>query len=237
MYRKRNGSLGFSMTRLAHTVVPNFFGDDSPTLAAALTPHRRDMTYMHQLASANPHALDEHTFYVAGVTDNEASSRKVFRALRKHGVLRAEDDATVDTTHIGRGFVNQVACISVARQRELVNMLFWWEEECQRLTKLEAEEAELTGLIDAVVVGGEDDDTGRRQEQERLDQLKFARERVRMKRRQRPSQRMDEVENDEDDLLAAFQGPGRSRSAPEIRAGGLSEMPQREQERPPEYYA
>jgi hypothetical protein len=225
MYRKRNGSLGFSFTKFAIAAVPNFFNDDSVARTAELGPLRLDMCYSHQLASPDPFALDERTFYAAGITDNESMSRKVFKALKKHQILR--EDGTVDTFKIGAKFTHQLAIINIVRQRELINMLFWWEEECQRLKKLIDEEADLNQMIlDCEKDVDEDKDDLTRKEM--LDQLKFARERVRMKKRQRPSQRREDVENDSDDIVAAFHG--RSKSVPNISVGG-------EQSRPPEYYA
>jgi hypothetical protein len=225
MYRKRNGSLGFSFTKFATAAVPNFFNDDSVAHMAELGPLRRDMCYSHQLASTDPFSLDERTFYVAGITDNENMSKKVFKALRKHGILR--EDNTIDTFKIGARFTHQIAIINIVRQRELINMLFWWEEECQRLKKLINEEGDLDQMIEDCEkdVDEDKDDLTRK---EMLDQLKFARERVRMKKRQRPSQRREDVENDSDDIVAAFHG--RSKSVPNISISG-------EQGHPPEYYA
>ncbi|RMZ86339.1 hypothetical protein DV736_g6436, partial [Chaetothyriales sp. CBS 134916] len=200
MDRKRNGSLGFSFTRFANTAVPNFFADTSPSTVSALAGLRKDMCYAHQFSSPNPFALDERSFYIAGVVDNESK--------------------------IGKAFGHQMACINVMQQRELINMLFWWEEETQRLKKLIAEEKELDGMIDAAEdESGNADGDGTR---ENLDQLKFARERIRMKKRQRPSQRRADVEADKDDLMDAFYGS--SRSTPLIHA------PVQDSGKPPAYY-
>ena len=146
MYRKRNGSVGFSFTKFAHAVVPNMFADDSSMLIQSLGPRRFDMSYVHQLASADPFALDERTFYVAGVTDAEGMSKKVFKALKKHEILR--EDNTVDTYKIGPKFAHQLAVINMAHQRDLVNMLYWWEEECHRLKKLLGELEDLNKMIE-----------------------------------------------------------------------------------------
>lgn len=220
--------MGFSFTRFAHAAVPNFFEDESPVRTADLTAYRRDMCYMHQIASTDPYALDERSFYVAGVVDSESVSRKVYKALKKYTILG--NDGIVDTHKIGPRFPHQLAMLNIPRQKELVGMLFWWEEECQRLRKLNAEEKELDGLIaDAearVAVGTEGDDCSGRREDDRgaklaLDQLRFARERVRMKKRQRPSQRRVDVEQDKDDIVMAFHG--RSKSVPNM-TGQLSGM-------------
>ena len=125
MYRKRNGSLGFSFTRFAHAAVPNFFEDPSPIRTVSLTSYRYDMCYMHQIASPNPYALDDRSFYVAGVCDGENVSKKVYNALIKHGILKIED-GTVDTYKIGPQFTHQFALLNINRQKDLVVMLLWW---------------------------------------------------------------------------------------------------------------
>lgn len=243
MYRKRNGSLGFSFTRFANAAVPNFFADPTPSVTLDLTGYRRDMCYMHQIASADPYVLDERSFYVAGVVDSESVSRKVHAKLKKNEILRTED-GNVDTYKIGARFPHQLALLNLNRQKDLVGMLFWWEEECQRLRKLDAEEKELDTLISEAelkLAQTPDDDVTTKQT---LDQLKFARERVRMKRRQRPSQRQADVEADKDDILDAFHG--RSKSVPNIGVGavgvsdaGQAQLRQQQQEqlgKPPQYF-
>ncbi|OCT49730.1 hypothetical protein CLCR_07511 [Cladophialophora carrionii] len=229
MYRKRNGSLGFSFTRFANAAVPNFFADPTPSYHVDLTGYRRDMCYMHQIASADPYALDERSFYVAGVVDSESVSKRVHAKLKKHEILR--EDGSVDTFKVGPRFPHQLALLNLNRQKDLVGMLFWWEEECQRLRKLQAEEEELDSLIEgaegkvaaaAMAVGNEDDTPPERSSAHlkgTVDQLKFARERVRMKRRQRPSQRDPDVEADKDDILGAFHGRSKSLPNPIVDAG------------------
>jgi len=60
-----------------------------------------------------------------------------------------------DTTKIDRSMVSKIAIISVPKQRELVNMLFFWEEECTRWRLLDMEERE---LVDRLGVGGVEGD-------------------------------------------------------------------------------
>ena len=244
MYRKRNGSLGFSFTRFAHAAVPNFFEDPPISRSADLTAYRRDMCYMHQITSASPYALDKNSFYVAGIADSHSVSQKIYVKLRKHEILR--EDGTIDTFKIGPKFPHQMAMLDLRCQKDLVGMLFWWEEECQRLRKLEAEEKELDVLVkeaEVTVDQSEEDSAERHDGKGRLDQMKFARERIRMKRRQRPSQRRPDVEADKDDILAAFHG--RSKSVPNVGSGvsgggeQSSAQPKSQEElgKPPMYFA
>lgn len=241
MYRKRNGSLGFSFTRFANAAVPNFFEEPAVTSLHSLIPLRRDMLYAHQIASANPYNFDERSVFVAGVVESEAVSRKTFKALQKCNVLGPEGE--IDTTQIGNRFTHQVAILNAYRQRELINMLFWWEEEVQRLKKLKAEEQDLNAmikesrkLVDEDEVNGESEDrrpdSGEEvMQKQMLDQLKFARERVRMKIRQRPSERRPDVEANTDDIADAYLG--RSKSAPTPNGAVQVEKPSGQ---PPQYY-
>lgn len=122
-------------------------------------------------------------------------------------------------------------------------MLFWWEEECQRLRKLDAEENELNAMISKLQLtlsqpGPNDADL--HTQKQTLDQLKFARERVRMKKRQRPSQRHPDVEADRDDIVQAFHG--RSKSVPTIANHDPRRLEDGESlilpsEGPPQYFA
>ena len=118
MYRKHNGSLGFSFTRIVNADIPNLVADVSATHTTDLAPLRRDMIYMHQLASPNIYAFDQHIFYVAGIVDDERTSKQTFKVLTRHGVLRA--DGTVDTLQIGPRFTHQIAILSHHSQKHLI---------------------------------------------------------------------------------------------------------------------
>lgn len=187
--------MGFSFGRLITNAIPNF-ATDGAGVWVEVSPQRRDMLYMHQINTPEPEALDENAFYVAGVCDRERQSQRIHSALLKNGVLTTPD-GLADTTKIGSKFLHQLAFISQAAQKNLIHLLFWWEEETQRWKKLSEEEKELTNMIleaEAQAKGSTEEET--------LDQLKFARERVRMKKRQRPSQRNPAIEADTDATVA-----------------------------------
>jgi hypothetical protein len=219
MYRKKEGKRSFSFSLFTNATVPNFPVDSSSGLINELHPHRRDMLYGHQLASKHFYALDERSIYVAGVVNAERASKSAFKALQKNEVLNKE--GVVHTTKIGPKFLHQVAMLNAAQQRELINMLFWWEEESQRFSKLWDEDQELTNMIEAAELhlAGHREDIAQK---EMVDQLKFARERVRMKIRQRPSQRRNDIETDTDNIMDHFRG--RTASAPSQT--GLSIRPE-----------
>ena len=77
-------------------------------------------------------------------TSHYASS--VFRSLTTHSII--DPQGHPDTTRIDRTLVSKIAIISVPKCRELVNMLFWWEEELTRWRLLDEEVREIEGVID-----------------------------------------------------------------------------------------
>jgi hypothetical protein len=187
--------MGFSFGRLITNAIPNF-ATDGAGVWIEVSPQRRDMLYMHQINTVEPEALDENAFYVSGVCDRERQSQRIHSALLKNGVLTTPD-GLVNTYRIGPKFIHQLAFVPQASQRNLINVLFWWEEETQRWKKLSEEEKELTSMISELEVQAKGTTEG-----ESLDQLKFARERVRMKKRQRPSQRNIDIEMDIDTTVS-----------------------------------
>jgi uncharacterized protein YdcH (DUF465 family) len=208
MYRKSNGSKGFSFSRLITNAIPNF-ASDGAGVWVEVTPERRDMLYMHQINTPRPEALDGNSFFVVGVCDRERQSQRIHSALLKNGVLTTPE-GLVDTYKIGPKFIHQLAFIAQASQRNLINVLFWWEEETQRFRKLVEEEKELDTMISELETRPEET-----ADRETLDQLKFARERVRMKKRQRPSQRNPAIEADTDATVAtAFNSRRKSDARP-----------------------
>jgi hypothetical protein len=54
-----------------------------------------------------------------------------------------------DTTKIDRSFVSKIGIIPVPKQRELVDMLFFWEEELTRWRLLDEEEVDVEGALTA----------------------------------------------------------------------------------------
>ena len=64
-------------------------------------------------------------------------AKSVHKTLVKKGILDAKHHC--DTTHVGGDLVSSIAIISVPKVRELVDFLFWFEEECKRWSMLEDE--------------------------------------------------------------------------------------------------
>lgn len=240
MYRKRNGSFGFSFTSFINNAVPNLAAD--PRRFDYVPALGKDMLYAHQISSKHPnspYALDERSLFVGGICDTESVSVRVFHKLAKAGIIDGQD--CIDTKQIiGKKFSHQIAILSVSRQRELINLLFWWEEECVRLRKLVSEESDLNKNVKALEKGeplAEDippeilnDDEERMQ---LIEHLKFEREKLRMRIRQRPSERREDVENGTDALYAEAQTSSHDRL---VRAQSVPDvLLQRHQADPPSY--
>jgi len=169
---------------------PNFANDSKDDVD--LSPQQADQIVAYQLASKYPRYLGENAFFVGGVTDSEANSKKVHKGLVKHGIIHpipedssssgqeAAETMTVNTAGITKAFANQMAIISVHAQRKLVGLLFFWEEECTRWKLLDQEERE---IIDALKTHEGNTD------------LQCALEAVRMKMKMLPSKRGEETAN------------------------------------------
>jgi hypothetical protein len=88
-------------------------------------------------------------------TETHHYARSVFRSCTKVGVIDAITGQP-DTTKIDKSLVSKIGVIPVPKQRELVNMLFWWEEELTRWRLLDEEEAEIVKAISARDNGAQD---------------------------------------------------------------------------------
>lgn len=218
MFRKRDGSLGFSFGRFINNAMPNLAAD----------PHREDnipnlgpdMLYGHQLNTVGPnapYALDERSLQASGICESDSLSSKLLGKLKSSGLVTEE--GFVDTRNLdGKKFAHQVAVISQTRQKDLINLLFWWEEECMRLRKLVADEKHLDEQIKTLEAGVYsmeesvfDDDQERRQ---LIDQLKFEREKLRMRIRQKPSERRQDIESGTERLFVLPQSETASTTNP-----------------------
>jgi hypothetical protein len=183
----------FSFTRFITNAVPNFANDDVNDVD--LTPAQADALVTHQLSLPDPSYLMKDSFLVAGITESQSISVKVYKALLKAGIISeapstnknssgsepSQRPAPLNTSAISRNFVHQVSCISVHAQRKLVGMLFFWEEELTRFQLLDAEEAEILMAIKAA--GGQNQD------------LEVALRAVQMKKNMVPSKRGEATAN------------------------------------------
>lgn len=197
----------------------------------------RETLYSHQISLLArsqpnaPYALEPRSIFVSGICDTETNARKVFVRLTDARIL---DNGLVRTSSIdGKRFAHQIKCLTVSRQRDLVELLFWWEEECMRLRKLLDGEQELGNLIKQIETGNTWGDPEAYDDERRLDleKLKFERERLRMRVRQRPSERREDIEADQDKLFEKAQRVDQHWNATGGPPGGRNTQPMSEHER------
>lgn len=246
MYRKRNGSFGFSFLDFAQNAVPSMsMSRPQNSWVPALG---RDMLYSHQIAATHPEApfaLDERSLFVGGICDSESTSKRVFHKLGRAGIL--DEQGCVNTMKIeGKKFPHQVTLLSQPRQRDLLDLLFWWEEECHRLRKLFDEVRAVSQQIKQISCREGDsneelneesalDDNERAQF---LDHLKFEREKLRMRVRQSPSQRRADIESGTDQLITEINtADSQSRQNQGTALSSPNHRQHNEVMEPPKYHA
>lgn len=111
-----------------------------------LLPQTKDHVFSWQLNGADFTRIDQDTILWAGISPNKTYAAKILSASHKLGII---DPVTgrPDTTKIDRNMVKAMPNISVQKQRELVMLLFFWEEEIMRWRLLEGEESEIQGRL------------------------------------------------------------------------------------------
>ncbi|KIW92086.1 uncharacterized protein Z519_07070 [Cladophialophora bantiana CBS 173.52] len=176
--------MGFSFNRFMTNAFPNF-ANDNPERDADLTTDEKDTLWTHQVTRAEaaqrwPMTLDAGSALKAGITPNDKISARIHKELVKNGVIDPCAPLGIDTTRITPKFAHQLAFISVAAQRKVVGMLFFWEEEAIRWRLLEQEQAEIETAM-GVVEGGVTEETKK--------ELQVRLESVRMRKAMKPSQR------------------------------------------------
>lgn len=154
---------------------------------------QKDMLYDYQSYLPIPYALDEGSIEASMIVASKLVSKQAFKGLQKAGVVSC--DGIVDTTKINKNFMHDVAVLASYHQKQVIDMLFWWEEETMRLKKLLGERKELESLIVCSSA-------------EAMPTYAKLLDRVRKKIDARPSQRDHLMEIDEDDLMARAMSGG-----------------------------
>ncbi|KAK0635706.1 hypothetical protein B0T17DRAFT_612529 [Bombardia bombarda] len=148
-----------------------------------LAMHIKDAIFMHQMHHNPQHhhhplSITPATLIAAGLCSWERDAEKIHRALLKAGVLRmvsSQDEANNNnrnnerddrdlpsmmflpaTNQISSALPRQVGVLGVAAVKQLVKLLFWWEEEVRRWRALELDEAELEGRLEGYARDGEE---------------------------------------------------------------------------------
>lgn len=184
-----------------HSFLLNPFNPKAtPADPGHLSLTQQDLFFSYQQSSTNgPYGLDNESIWASGLVDHKTVSKNVLHSLQKAGVVVKDNGNVIDTGKIGPRFTHQLAEIPARQQKQIVDLLFWWEEECQRLRKLVDEKAEIEGILKNEVEG------------ERKAMMKALLERVEKKLRAKPSERDDKLERDEDELMVRFrEGMGAS---------------------------
>ena len=137
-------------TRLNHALHHGLFTamGSGPRPTDDLTPPLRDALFLYQLqVRPNPRALQAESLKVAEVCETMHYANSVFRTLQKAGVIDPET-GLIRTEKVDSALVNKIGILPVHKVRCLVNLLFWWEEECTRWDVLDAEMERLRGTIE-----------------------------------------------------------------------------------------
>jgi hypothetical protein len=167
-----------------------------------LSDQTKDQLYFHQTTGSpgpfTPYAINEDTLIASNICNDNFRAAFAIQTLKHAQVLTDEgliQANMINNNDLGIRFGTTFDSDS---QKRLVSLLYWWDSECNRLRPLLDKEAELDRFITRFEEsGGEvaataDDDHATR---ERLDELRFARETVRMRIRQLPSERLEDVES------------------------------------------
>lgn len=119
-----------------------------------LSPRIKDIVFEWQLGSKDFTRLDESTLLRAEICSSPSHAKRVLRAACKAGII---DPITgrPDTKNVGSGMVKALAILSMPKQRELVMLLFFWEEEIVRWEAFTTEEREFeTRLLEVGMADG-----------------------------------------------------------------------------------
>ena len=81
--------------------------------------------------------------------DTKYIAKRVTSSCHGAGIINAATGQPV-TSNIDRSMVSKMATIAVPKQRELIKMLFYWEEELVRWRLLCEEESRLQTRLDAL---------------------------------------------------------------------------------------
>ena len=126
------------------------------------------------------------------MTETQHYAKKVLSACHSVGVIDRETGHP-DTTKIDKTMVNKIAIISVPKQRELVDLLFFWEEELVRWRLLCDAEKEASRRVAHCSVDGGD-----------LEDAKMTLEKVRLEKRLPPSARDESGQPKQGELPSYF---------------------------------
>ncbi|KAF7191990.1 hypothetical protein HII31_06635 [Pseudocercospora fuligena] len=187
------------LRRLSHSLQP---WDRRPSEPRTddLYPSLKDKIFTFQLSSPNFCRITTETLLLVEIVDSQTYAEKVLKACQKIGILDPETGRP-DTYKIDRNIVKSMPTITVEKQRRLVMLLFFWEEECTRWKLLEGEEEEVRGKLGEEGLG-----EGYREQFEMMLRL------AEMKKAVLPSERDESgrvLQSGEEEVLPSYEEVGR----------------------------
>ena len=113
-----------------------------------LEPQIKDDVFrLHLYSSDNPKGdftrIDQQTLFTARIVATNSQARKLLQACHKLKIIESETGRP-NTENINRDMCKAMPMLSFWKQRELVMLLFFWEEEITRWRLLSLEESEIT---------------------------------------------------------------------------------------------
>ena len=134
-----------SLPRTSQAQAPALPGDPSE---ADIPLQAQDALYIHQLTLSKPLLLSPLAFHSASIVWRYKDSQRVYKTLQKKRIIT--DSGAIDTKAITKHFAHQFAYLTAFAQRRVIGLLFWWEEEVQRLRSLMEQEEEIKQLLNNV---------------------------------------------------------------------------------------
>ena len=106
----------------------------------------QDTLYSYQLSLSKPLLLSPLAFHTASIVWRYKDSQRVYKILQKKGIITAGGE--IRTQAINKNFAHHFAYLSGFSRRRIIGLLFWWEEEAQRLGRLMEQETEIKQLLE-----------------------------------------------------------------------------------------
>jgi hypothetical protein len=149
----------FSFTRLISNAFPTLAASSSSDADTDLPITKADALFQHQISLPSPSYLSDQSFFIAGIADQLSLSNRIHKSLLKSGVIlpyteEGRQSGTGDTSCLPVNTVKIIKClpnglsyVSIYKQKVLINMLFFWQDECQRFRLLDNEEEDIRALM------------------------------------------------------------------------------------------
>lgn len=128
--------------------------------------HIKDRMFACQLQGRELAPLDTTTLMTIGITQSKDRASKIIASCKRRGIITAA--GRPDTRCINGDIMAAMPTISVPQVKQLVRLLFFWEEEFVRWDMLHREQEQLRALLAATEL----DDATRMELEDALQVLK-----------------------------------------------------------------